>query len=1743
SSKFLCFFNNIFLKNIFFKMETLESVSRELFLRTFDETFGGQVGFKYQFVKIGDVLFNHSSDDFYEIENVVKISTSNENYLKEGSMPLHSIRDFYGYFLKAMDLIPDEHLTDCFMVVVVAKFQSYYSREMDDFNESTMAFFFRDVKRKHATNYSKNIITMSSSSFNTLSEFRFISVKNKGAAKTKRGRPRTYKKSRSVTPEVKGGCRVGSDTEKTYKLVDEKIKVIFPKQKEDDFNCAIYAICRGLSNQINRMSDAMLKPSRASRGRVITPLRLRRDLTRLGIEEKIPLKFSHIEKVVKILKDRYEIKIGVRVFVILEQKLRMIQMTVHEENDEPKIWVDLINLFPVEEHYGLILQRENRVPKKTCRVCSITYRKKHNCTQERAVLNQAFKRRNNMYVYAPQLLVPYEKTVEKAVIPGREWRLSKGKYEEFWNSFGVFDIETFMSDSPDGDEDQLVEIGTKFHRPYAVGFLLKDKFYCFKGPNCIDEWMAMFSDMDLTVCGFNNSSKFVIDGPRVMNMKSVSFNVPSNVAKGKFSHQLIRGFEDVDKYENVVEMDENILFCAMKNIRTRMTKMEWFDAYSIKIIELLLEELKDFKDFNIAMAYGWVGIIEDNYEKLMDYCGQSVPLYPNAWKPYLENDCRSVFWIAKQMQDTFARMLQSKNKVPWMFDYVTISTFAYKNWCHSLRDPELACHSIEIPNTVDKYNFIRAAIYGGTVLNFTRNYKSMDSGKEYKDIKDYLVFYDVCSEYPASQFGVKNFLMAGETEPKDFEPEYPSGPSFWSDNPKEDYEKGYIGFYWVKVFPPRDLLLPIIPRRKMDFSIELVKENRMKSWSTSGLIRVLYPFDGVYSSVILKFAEKFGYKFEFKGMALIYKNKVKGLFRCVDNIYNIKDAEDKKKEAGLDFNPAMRSSAKLMLNAGYGQHCMHARSTQKVIIDSYDGILKYLAKGSILKFSLFNTAKKKKIIAVFENATFENTKPTQNGAIVLDIARTIFFSHLWRLQSRRRSDGTLQMFSEGVVAYGDTDSVIFHADFEKKFGGVGLGHMINEKPGVKIFEFRSNGPKSYIMKSVNQREEVKIEAFKFKGIPLNCKVVKDGKPDHDFDFKKDPVFSEKTLVSFPNNFKRNLSVKAENAFLTFTSVMSTRTINPYQFKSMKYSPEFNLWFPFGYDYSNVSLDYKVNYCLSHIYCPDSAKVETNEAFFARDENENKELNALIACFSPEPVDSLEIGEKLSYESDEEKTAVKRSYSEMLKDESSLPSSHSSLFELDPLMLSFEDEIKAHEVEGNEEGLTFFGKLLTKAQVEYVKKKKQEDPTYNHEEDLDFDMEVILIITFFLFVFVKRDFVNNIESHHDLISLATSACSKSSSNSLVGGFLRFFFSSLIFFQSTNCFFTSSFFLISSCSDIFLIKEKMDWSFQAKKNRKRNFSEFKKEEIALYPGESALSPEQKCAFCEHEFEMISGDSVCIKCGGFIESQDLVNDWAPVKEAFYLPRVYSRDMYFDKKVCAWLKEDNLFNTAGTFISLETLQCPCTWKEKVFYGFYSFNWIEPDYTEEDSQIVNKIDQAFEELSKRYKWKLKKKLNIYYVLSKVIQLRGGDYKLVPNKLTEASLKKLDLYWKNVCDEFGWNFIPSELVKLDWCKDKVLKELHETGQCGSIMVGQLDKKWELKEKRIYYYNKLERAISGKYRPKNETLKRIIVDYTRNNWVFDDQIFQRVYKYFLYSKSIFKKSKPNITGNIVIDVNSFNDNLF
>ncbi|ETO19856.1 hypothetical protein RFI_17364 [Reticulomyxa filosa] len=1231
----------------------LESATNLLLNRTSAEISDLNVHFSYQFVKVGDVMFGHEFDDYFEIENIVRITSSFGSYRRDKSPPINKSDDVHKYFLKALEYIPDEHIINSFMVVVNVELQSYFSVDQVDSMTNVLSFFFKDVKTKDkesfrhsifSKNFNENVRSVTSSSFHSINSFQVISIKQKPEAKKRRGRPKSKKtkasvhKTRSSSPMFEGGCRLKNDKTQVFRYLNGKVKVIFPKQKKDDNNCALYSFCRALSHEFNNVSRDKRKT--LTRGRIFNAMKLR---ALLEIPENDLIKFSHLQRITEIALEKYEIDVGIKVYIVADQKLQLQFQTTSSAPETPeKKWVSLLHTFPVENHYGAILsitEKEKKVKCKHCRI-NIFESEEHECDPEIVTRVQSYFRRSRRPITAPSYVKDYGKICEKEVLPSKDWPLKRSNYSHKWQDFGVIDVETFMDKTP-GDADWK-EGTIMFHRPYAVGFLFRNVFRCFKGPNCVDEFLKEFGEQEITVCGFNNgrydnyfflrnylrnrknkSVQFIIDTARVMclrvgKLKFVdlagfipssldsackSFGVPQTIAKGKFSHQLITSFEDVDCYENVVEVDDNVMMNVMKFARSKRTYEEWEKMNKIEILAMCIQEFKEFKSFRWG--------VHDNAEKLsemhrslMDFNQDAHEVFPNPWKKYLENDCRCTFWLACKLQDTFAEVLKNNGKVPWIFDSPTISSFAYLIWRYSLRESRLAAHAIEIPNCELKYNFIRAAMYGGAVTNFFRNYQSVDSHLPFDQIKDSLVYLDVNSLYPSAQMGGFNLLHAGEDEEREFIPLYPVGPSFWSDNAEADYCNDVMGFYFVEVFPPDDLLIPIIPQRKKEFQMGYVKENDLRTWTSSGLIRSLLPFKGIYSSVLLKLGEKFGYKYKFQSEALVYKECIAGLFDCARKIHKMKNAEDEKKDRGEPFNPAMRLTTKLVLNAGYGQQCMKTRKDKKVVISSIMEMMNYLEKGNIVKFSLFTSGEKiKKIIALFQDSKFDNTRPTQNGVLILDYSKCIYFSHLYRICGRKREDGTLKLFHEYVMAYGDTDSAIIHADYAVGMEGKGLGQMVNEKPDCKIICFRSNGPKSYLLTTINAKGEVKYEGFRFKGIPRSCWVRKDSKNDHRFDPTKDKVFDEKTVVSFSNNFKRNLNIKGGNQFLTFTSVESTRTIDPTQFKSMRYDEDYKVWFPFGYNMNKVDSEAIRKHGPSH---------HANLDF--------EDVRDLVRLFTPEPIE-------------------------------------------------------------------------------------------------------------------------------------------------------------------------------------------------------------------------------------------------------------------------------------------------------------------------------------------------------------------------------------------------------------------------------------------------------------------------------------------------------------------------------------------
>jgi len=165
---------------------------------------------------------------------------------------------------------------------------------------------------------------------------------------------------------------------------------------------------------------------------------------------------------------------------------------------------------------------------------------------------------------------------------------------------------------------------------------------------------------------------------------------------------------------------------------------------------------------------------------------------------------------------------------------------------------------IEIPKDLEKMDFIAKAVYGGRCYPHQQVYKSsmyddVKAGKlKYADViksksKDFIFNADASSLYPASMSGFDHMKV-----------KYPIGYSRWSEDPKKEFKAGLMGFYEVDFVAPKDIRIPILPRRKV------VNEQNI------GVVWSLEDGSGIYTSVDIKNAIEVGYKVKFKGKALVY---------------------------------------------------------------------------------------------------------------------------------------------------------------------------------------------------------------------------------------------------------------------------------------------------------------------------------------------------------------------------------------------------------------------------------------------------------------------------------------------------------------------------------------------------------------------------------------------------------------------------------------------------------------------------------------------------------------------------------------------------------------------------------------------------------------------------------------------------------------------------------------------------------
>ncbi|MDR3478844.1 MAG: DNA polymerase, partial [Gammaproteobacteria bacterium] len=284
---------------------------------------------------------------------------------------------------------------------------------------------------------------------------------------------------------------------------------------------------------------------------------------------------------------------------------------------------------------------------------------------------------------------------------------------------------------------------------------------------------------------------------------------------------------------------------------------------------------------------------------------ENVEMYKDEVLPYVKLDVMGLKELFEIFNDQIYE-IEGTN----ITGFLTCSHMGYCIWQNMLDK------IVEIPKDLEKMDYIAKAVYGGRCYPHQQHYKSkhydaVKSGEmKYAEViadksKDFIFNADASSLYPASMSGFDHM-----------EVEYPLGYSRWSDEPLKEFRDKKMGFYEIRFSPPKDIRIPVLPRRKM-----LGERKIGVTWS-------LEDGEGVYTSVDILNAHEAGYRIKFIGKALVYDESGDVFSKYIKRFYKLKERAEK------DGNRAMRGIAKLLLNSLYGKMLMAPIDSHTEIINN-----------------------------------------------------------------------------------------------------------------------------------------------------------------------------------------------------------------------------------------------------------------------------------------------------------------------------------------------------------------------------------------------------------------------------------------------------------------------------------------------------------------------------------------------------------------------------------------------------------------------------------------------------------------------------------------------------------------------------------------------------------------------------------------------------------------------------------------
>jgi hypothetical protein len=504
-----------------------------------------------------------------------------------------------------------------------------------------------------------------------------------------------------------------------------------------------------------------------------------------------------------------------------------------------------------------------------------------------------------------------------------------------------------------------------------------------------------------------------------------------------------------------------------------------------------------------------------------------VETYRTEVEPYLKTDVMVLRELFIKFNDMIFKYEQINITKYITLSHLTYSVFTSDNYLNEC---------IEVFTDIEKYRFVKRAIYGGRTYPMKKEFKS----KYYDDVvngkmtheeliktKDYMYNADVCSLYPSAMVGV-DYIK------EDFY--YPVGLSIWvndKDECKKHVENGDLGYFEIKYSPPKNKRIATLPSHS----------------DKGGLDWTLEDGQGVYTTVDIRNAIENGYTIEYTDKGLVWLEKSKTLFTTYINRYI-----GLKKQAEIDNNPVLRQIAKLMMNGLYGKLLQNAITSQQKFCYNMNDIWEFMVDYEIEDWVMFDDCILLKGEIKEDLEIDKVKKPIQLGGFVLSYSRKIML-HLMK-EINPNLDTCL-------LTYTDTDSLHITGENHLKLKEKGLivedsklGYLNNDikNEGLIIYE-KNLAPKSYMYEYVNNKQE-KNTTMKCKGIPNQLLRS---------EFYKNETHDE---VEFSGLKKKHINLTKkdkENNLENFSIVNShqTRTFNKTDWSNMDFNE--NQWYPRGYN--------------------------------------------------------------------------------------------------------------------------------------------------------------------------------------------------------------------------------------------------------------------------------------------------------------------------------------------------------------------------------------------------------------------------------------------------------------------------------------------------------------------------------------------------------------------------------------------------